>query len=469
MKKNSIKRKTIINVVLFILFFLSSTICLADHQPGIHLRVGIIGDQTGTHNIETAYAALERGADILSGKNIEMALHVGDIVESRKPVETYTRHFNTVVKTLDKMGVPWFLTPGDHDVNPPAFEPGSEDRSKESLFKGLYAKKNEKIKDHLYYSFNFKGVHFISLYTHETLHADPRWGDIFMARISDEQFQWLDQDLKNNKNATAIIVFMHQPLWYNWSGWMRVHQLLKKYPVRGVIAGHYHYDQIEEKLDGIRYLIVGATGGSVKQASRDAGNAWHVTLMTIDDQDVNFKLLPLDDSKPLRLTPRIDMDRIQAIDSMIGSMWAFEKKNPLYLKDNRLVSDCNSEEKAELTLSYIGNPIDLPIEVSLEFYAEHIELSSAVFQPDMCQSHKNRNNCIIPPGKRVASSNLSSVKFTYDGSKPKPVWTAIPVITGSLPSTEETVTLKITISFQGQSGRMFVTRDLITQIKACEP
>ena len=468
MKKNGINRKTAIRVVLFVMFFSSIPLCFADNYPAFHLRVGIIGDQTGTDNIEKAYAALERGVDILSEQNIEMVLHAGDIVESREPDETVIQHFNTAGRILDKMGVPWFLTPGDHDVNPPVFQPGSEDRSKESLFKRLYAKKNEKIKDHLYYSFDFKGVHFISLYSHENLHVDPRWGDIFMARLSDEQFQWLDQDLKKNKNAKAIIVFTHQPLWYNWSGWMRVHQLLKKYRVRGVIAGHYHYDQIEKELDGIRYLIVGATGGNVKQASRDAGNAWHVTIMTIDNQNLNFKLLALDDSKPLRLTPRIDMDRIQAVENMIGSMWKFEKKNPLYLKNNHLVRDCNANETAELNISYLGNPIDLPIEVDLKFNAEYIQLSSAAFHTDMCQSNENSYNCIIPPGKRIASSNLSSVQFTYDCSEPDPVWTAVPVITGSSLLPGDKLTLKIKISFQGQSGRLFVTKDIYTSIKHCE-
>jgi 3',5'-cyclic AMP phosphodiesterase CpdA len=468
MKKNGINRKTAILVVLFVMFSSSSTICFADNHPDIHLRVGIIGDQTGTDNMEKAYAALERGVDILSGQNIEMALHAGDIVESRETDETYIRNFNTAGRILDKMGVPWFLTPGDHDVNPPVFQPGSKDRSKESLFKRLYAKKNEKIKDHLYYSFDFKGVHFISLYSHENLHVDPRWGDIFMARLSDEQFQWLDQDLKKHKNAKAIIVFTHQPLWYNWTGWMRVHQLLKKYRVRGVIAGHYHYDQIEKELDGIRYLIVGATGGNVKQASRDAGNAWHVTIMTIDNQNLNFKLLALDDSKELLLTPRIDMDRIQAVESMTNSMWTFEKRNPLYLKNNRLVSDCNTNEKAELNISYLGNPIDLPLEVDLKFNAEHIKLYRAAFHTDMCRSNENSYKCIIPPGKRIALSNLSSVQFTYDCSEPDPFWTAVPVIKGLSPLPEDKLKLKIKISFQGQSGRLFVTKDITTQIKTCE-
>ena len=92
-----------------------------------------------------------------------------------------------------------------------------------------------------------------------------------MARISDEQLKWLDNDLKKHKNSKGIVVFLHQPLWYNWSAWKKVHEILRKYRVMTVIAGHFHYNQDEGYLDGIRYIIVGATGGTLKQASRDAG------------------------------------------------------------------------------------------------------------------------------------------------------------------------------------------------------
>ena len=44
------------------------------------------------------------------------------------------------------------------------------------------------------------------------------------------------------------------------ASWERVHRLLSRYPVRAVIAGHFHYSQRDALLDGIQYLVVGATG-----------------------------------------------------------------------------------------------------------------------------------------------------------------------------------------------------------------
>ncbi len=231
------------------------------------LNIGIIGDQTGTYDLDSAYKALKKGIDILKGQHVQMALHVGDLIESTKSDEACVKDYRRATALLDTLGVPWYLTPGDHDVNPLSWEQGSDDRSKEALFRKLYAEKVPEVTKHMYYSFDFKGYHFIALYSHETLRVDPRWGNIFMAKVSDAQYQWLKQDLEKSKADAGIIVFIHQPLWYNWSGWLRVHQLLSRYPVRAVIAGHYHYDQDEGMIDGIRYVIVGATGGSVKNAS----------------------------------------------------------------------------------------------------------------------------------------------------------------------------------------------------------
>ncbi len=459
---------------LFIIVFLISCLSFWLHNGSAgsnSFRVGIIGDQTGTYyknkkpDLEKAYAALEKGVDILFKQNVQLILHVGDIVESDEECdEIYKQNFNKATGILDKKYKNfWYLTPGDHDVNPPKdYQFGSTNRSRETLFKNLYASRFQKVKKHLYYSFDFNGYHFVALYSHENLRVDPRWGNIFMARISEEQLKWLDNDLKKHSNSKGIVVFLHQPLWYNWSAWSKVHEVLRKYRVITVIAGHFHYNQDEGYLDGIRYIIVGATGGTLKQASRDAGNAWQVTVMNIEDTKVNFELLSLNDSKPLHFTPRIDMDRIQAIDTMLGYL---STENKIYLKDNHLIDKCDTNEPATLNLA-LGNPIDLPIEVDLKLNAKNIELSSAAFLPDFCQTNDYSFKCVLPPGKGVVSSNLSDVQLTFNCAVPKPIWTAHPVITGAVQPGDE-LKLNVHLSFQGQSGTLFVERDLVTTIKSC--
>ena len=57
---------------------------------------------------------------------------------------------------------------------------------------------------------------------------------------------------------------------------------LRRYPVAAVVVRHFRVrDQDEGEIDGIRYLVVGTTGGDTKHGSRDAGEAHHVTLLHV--------------------------------------------------------------------------------------------------------------------------------------------------------------------------------------------
>lgn len=55
-----------------------------------------------------------------------------------------------------------------------------------------------------YYSLDYNGIHFICLNTNDTQSESPGTG------LSNDQFNWLIQDLENNKNAKWIIVTMHK-------------------------------------------------------------------------------------------------------------------------------------------------------------------------------------------------------------------------------------------------------------------
>src|SRR6202035_4166008 len=90
---------------------------------------------------------------------------VGDLVESSRSPAQVAALFNQATGILDQLPVPWFLTAGDHDVNPPAFQQDSPDRSREQLFQQLYGARVPAFAVHPYYSFDLNGYHFISLYS----------------------------------------------------------------------------------------------------------------------------------------------------------------------------------------------------------------------------------------------------------------------------------------------------------------
>jgi len=161
----------------FSAIFLGLVFCLTIicPLPAIYneIRIGIVGDQTGTRNIDEAYAALQKGVNMLSNQDLAAVLHVGDMAESREHDEIFVGRLNKAMDMMDGLGRPWYLTPGEHDVNPKGFEAASSDRSMEKVFQEEYAKRNPKVSEHLYHSFDIGDYHFVALYSHDNLHVDP--------------------------------------------------------------------------------------------------------------------------------------------------------------------------------------------------------------------------------------------------------------------------------------------------------
>jgi len=291
------------------------------------IKIGIIGDQTGAADLDKAYGVLQQGVDALNRERPDVVLHAGDLVESRQTPDQITARFNQATAILGGLVSPWYMTAGDHDVSPYDFVQNSPDHSREALFQALYAKLNPVVQKRLYYSFDVKGYHFVVLYSTEALDSDPRWGNIFYAGVSDAQYEWLAADLAAHAASRGVFVLVHQPLWYMWSTWDRVHQLLARYPTRAVIAGHFHYNQADSRIDNIAYRVVGATGGDTKQGSANAGDLQHVTILTAkDDGSLDFRIVPLTPYAQIAWTSREIMDRIQAQDVLLATSTIFPRR-----------------------------------------------------------------------------------------------------------------------------------------------
>jgi len=80
--------------------------------------------------------------------------------------------------------------------------------------------------------------------------------------------------------------------------------------------------------------------------------------MSLEGRQVSFELLSIEDNQQVQFTPRIEMDRVQAIDQLLEGLWGFEKENPIFLKDKQIISSCKSNEPALIKLTPLGNPSD---------------------------------------------------------------------------------------------------------------
>lgn len=464
-RSHDLKRqmKTILPVCLPLLLLLGS-VGNAVAQRG--LKIGIIGDQSFTTDLQQSYRVLSKGVEILAKEDVACVLHTGDLLDSSVSPDDFRAQFAQATGILDQLRRPWHLAPGDHDVNPPQYQPNSPDRSRDAIFRELYRQREPKLSDTLTHSFTVNGYHFIALNSQEHLHTDPRWGDIFLDKISPEQFDWLKDDLAGHRNAKGIVVFLHQPMWYSWSNWKPVHELLRRYHVMAVVAGHFHYDQDEGKLDGIRYAVVGAAGGITNQGSRDAGTVHHVTVMTIKKREVEFRLLPTDGSAPLQMTPRADMDRVQAVSVVLGELFHFRNQNSICLKGNQLFG--NNTEPAKLSVVPLGNPIDLPTRIDVQLAAEKFSLVNPHFTSGVCREVTTDGACILAPAARIESSNTSSVVFN-DRFALTPLWeSGLAIKDGGPVAVGDLIKLKIRMSFRGSRGELFLEKAATTTITACQ-
>lgn len=374
------------------------------------ITIGVIGDQTGAEDLDAAFTVLDSAISRINARNPQVVVHVGDLVESIKDIDgydTYKKNFQTATGMLDRLDAPWYLTTGDHDVNPPRFQPNSPDRSREKWFQDLCADYGLPVQDHLYYSENVRGYHFIFLNSMEHLHSDPRWGPIFLDHISKEQLEWLAGDLEKNKNANGIVVILHHPQWYVDSWWYPVHDLLRKYPVTAVIAGHFHYDQVDHVLDGIHYYVMGATGGAVKDSDPASGGIAEYGMLTIQGRKVlDFTLRDVATDDTVEFTPRISMDRIQAVSSMFSNLWQDESLRWADGRASVVGMNGTLSPAKTLGLESLGNPLDIPMKL------EMLSHSPTLLHPRWMESKgavEATSPITLPPADRVGWSNLTSV------------------------------------------------------------
>jgi 3',5'-cyclic AMP phosphodiesterase CpdA len=162
----------------------------------------------------------------------DFLLHTGDISQLSKPSEFDTAE--QVLKGAKASRI--FYVPGEHDV--------LTDNGQQYLDRfGKNTKGNG------WYSFDHKGAHFIGLVNVMDLKAGG------LGSLGPDQLKWLQDDVRDLKSSTPVIVFAHIPLWtvypdWGWGTDDSEHALgyLKRFGSVSVLNGHIH--QIMQKVEG---------------------------------------------------------------------------------------------------------------------------------------------------------------------------------------------------------------------------
>jgi 3',5'-cyclic-AMP phosphodiesterase len=162
-------------------------------------------------------------------------LHTGDLTHLAKPQE-----FDTAAQVLTgvKAGRVFYV-PGEHDFD------GDENK--------LYLERFGKgTRGTGWYSFDYKGVHFIGLVNVANAKSGSPSG---LGVIGAEQMDWLKMDVAGLAGSTPVVVFAHVPLWAVYEKWGWATQdaeqalaLLKRFGSVTVLNGHIH--QVMQKVEG---------------------------------------------------------------------------------------------------------------------------------------------------------------------------------------------------------------------------
>ncbi len=212
----------------------------AAQEPDNDFRFSLIGDRNGGQH-QGIYPRVWREIDLLAP---DFAINVGDTIEGYvKDSPNFAQEMNrqwdqaTAVSSRYKQ-IPHLYTAGNHDIFNDASAPIYRERS------GFAAN----------YVYRHQNALFIFL-------DNSRTND-----LSEDQYAYLEEQLKANPQADPTFVLFHRPFWIGpvnaRNVEFRLHKICKQYGVDWVITGHGH-QLTYRSFDGVEYLEVGSSGGAI--------------------------------------------------------------------------------------------------------------------------------------------------------------------------------------------------------------
>ena len=174
-------------------------------------------------------------------KNIPFGLSMGDLVGNDLSL------FNPYIQAVKKIGIPWYNLLGNHDLN---FDAKADNQADET-YEAHFGPSN--------YAFNYGKVHFIIL--DDVLYPDPRDNEGYWGGFTEEQMQFIENDLKVVPKDNLIVMAFHIPISepdpkddsFRDSDRQKLFELLKDFPNTLSLSAHTHMqrqDFFDQKTDG---------------------------------------------------------------------------------------------------------------------------------------------------------------------------------------------------------------------------
>lgn len=297
-------------------------------QDAQKFTFAIVGDKTGGG--ERNWPIFDRAMDEISHLHPDFAIMVGDLIQGYTPnVDEIERQWAEFTEHASRIRVPFFFLPGNHDISN----------------KTMYQYWNAHI-GRTYYSFDYKGCHFILLNTEEGWRNDE-------IQFGSEQMEWLRKDLEASREAKHTFFFMHRPVWYHTGEALRQWETIESWVANRpytVFAGHFHNLSYERRKDR-PYYVLSATGAELTPSETlELGAFHHYSLVTVDGEDVHIAFIQPGSVHPHDIARREFIEAVARIGDIPWKMPPFD------------VGGSSGVVEASLT-----NPLDKPLTVKFTF------------------------------------------------------------------------------------------------------
>jgi len=219
-------------------------------------QFAIVSDRTGGHR----QGVFENAMGKLNLLQPEFIMSVGDLIEGyTEDEEILNNEWNEFTGFVEKLEMPFFYLPGNHDITNPVMA---------RVWKERFGKTN--------YHFLYNNVLFLCL---NSMDGDTH-------QILQPQVEWIKEVLAKNEDVRWTFVFVHSPLWdysdkESTSMWTPIEEALenRKYTV---FAGHFHR-YVKITRDDHRYFTLATTGGGSPLRGPSFGEFDHVAWVTMTD------------------------------------------------------------------------------------------------------------------------------------------------------------------------------------------
>lgn len=297
-------------------------------KPG-QFQFVVVTDRTGGHRP----GIFEKGVDKVNLLQPEFVISVGDLIEgyTTDTVEI-NRQWDEFTGFVNKLEMPFFYVPGNHDLTNPVME---------KIWKKRFGP--------THYSFIYKDVLFMALNSEDQTRGSGK------GSISPPQLEWIKKTLEANQNVKWTFLFMHQPLWIQDThpvNWFDVEKLLEPRKHTVFVGHRHHYERFER--NNTQYYMLATTGGASLLRGPRLGEFDHFVWVTMTDRGPILANLELDGV----FDHNVFNEELTAFTEKLWNTEVVKLEQPLYVNGTSFTQDS--------VRFRITNNFDVPITVKLD-------------------------------------------------------------------------------------------------------